>query len=221
MFIEGSTLLYIITSLIASLMALFIAAPFHEFAHAWAAKKEGDFTAIACKRYTLGAFSHFDIFGFICFFFFGFGWAKPVPVDSRNFRRGRKSQFIVSIAGIVMNLILGTIFLFIFMVLQKYAGDFFSSSIYGYMLYIFLMSSVSYNFMFAFFNLLPIYPLDGYRIVDSFCRFDNEFLQFMRRYSTFIYIIMIVTGLYSFLYTHTMLYFERGLVKLFSWILGI
>lgn len=202
-------------------MALCIAAPFHEFAHAWAAKREGDYSAVATKRYTLAPLAHFDAFGFICILLFGFGWAKPVPVDSRNFKRGRKSQFFVSIAGIVTNFVLGVLFLFIYMILIKYASEFLNSTFYGNLLYNFLNASISINFMLAFFNLLPIYPLDGYRIIDSFCRFDNKFLQFMRSYSTIIYIILIVTGLYSIIYYSTMGYIVNGLIKLFSILLGM
>ena len=99
--------------IIATLMALFVAMPFHEFAHAAAAKHEGDYTAVAYRRYTLAFHRHFDVRGFIFLFLFRFGWAKPVPVDERNFKRGRKSKFIVSVAGILTNFILGTLFLFL------------------------------------------------------------------------------------------------------------
>lgn len=221
MFINLSSFSSVLISLLAAVMALFVAAPFHEFAHAYAAKREGDYTAVATKRCTLAPLAHFDAFGFICIFFFGFGWAKPVPVDSRNFKRGRKSQFIVSIAGILMNLILGIVFLFIHMLLIKFASEFLMTTLYGSLLYQFINISISLNFMLAFFNLLPIYPLDGYRIVDSFCRFDNKFLQVMRQYSTLIYILVIITGVYSFLYNSTMAYLVEGLIGLFSWILGM
>lgn len=221
MFVDISNVELIWISIIASLMALFIAMPFHEFAHAYAAKREGDYTAVAQKRYTLAFHAHFDFVGFICLFFFGFGWAKPVPVDSRNFKRGKKSAFLVSIAGILTNFILGVIFLFIYMLVLKFASVEFTQSFYGMLLLNFLSISVSLNFMLAFFNLLPIYPLDGYRIIESFCINDNIFLAFMRKYSIIIYILMIVTGLYSILYYATMGYLVDGLVKLFSIILGM
>ena len=110
----GSSFIYSILSLIAMVMALFVAMPFHEFAHAAAAKHEGDFTAVAYRRYTLALHKHFDFKGFLFLLLFRFGWAKPVPVDERNFKRGKKSKFIVASAGIVTNLILGTFFLFMF-----------------------------------------------------------------------------------------------------------
>jgi len=221
LFVNMSSGVALLISVIASIMALFIAAPFHEFAHAFAAKREGDYTAVAQKRYTLAPLAHFDIFGFICIFLFGFGWAKPVPVDSRNFKRGRKSQFMVAIAGIVANLILGIAFLFIFMLLLRFAPQVYQIDFFGPLLFEFLDISISLNFMLAFFNLLPIYPLDGYRIIDSFCRFDNKFLEFMRRYSTIIYILILITGVYSVLYSYTMGYAISWLVQIFSNILGL
>lgn len=221
MFLNLTSNLYILITLVASLMALFVAMPFHEFAHAFAAKKEGDYTAVAHRRYTLAPLAHFDLFGFVSLFLFGFGWAKPVPVDSRNFKNGRKSEFKVAIAGILTNLILGTLFLFLLLFLQKFFPRIFLVEYYGLLLYEFLSISVSLNFMLAFFNLLPIYPLDGYRIIDSFCRQDNSFLHFMRTYSTLIYIILIFTGVFGFLYNQTMGVILQGLVKLFSVILGL
>ena len=75
--------------------------------------------------------------------------------------------------------------------------------------------------MLAFFNLLPIYPLDGYRILDSTCRFDNKFLQFMRTYSTLIYIVIIISGVFGVLYNSTMGLLVQGLENLFALILGM
>ncbi len=221
MFLNSTSGLYVLISFVASLMALFIAAPFHEFAHAFAAKREGDYTAVAHRRYTLAPLAHFDWLGFIFIFFFGFGWAKPVPVDPRNFKDGRKSEFRVAIAGILMNLLLGTAFLFIYMLLLKVYPQIFDISFFGVLLYMFLNISISLNFMLAFFNLLPIYPLDGYRVVSSFCREENTFLRFMKNYSTLIYVILVITGIHSVVYRYTMGYVLDGLIKLFSIILGL
>ncbi len=207
--------------IIAMVMAVFVAMPVHEFAHAFAAKHEGDYTAVACKRYTLAPLAHFDWQGFLFLMLFGFGWAKPVPVDSRNFKNGRKSQFKVAIAGIVSNIILGTFFLFVYMLILKFKPEFYFSGFYGELVYQFLNYSISLNFMIAFFNLLPIYPLDGYKIIDSCCRFENSFLRFMKNNSFIIYLILVFTGLYSIYYTYTANLLITGLIKLFSMILGM
>ena len=217
----AESLIYSLIGIIALVSALFVAMPVHEFAHAAAAKHEGDYTAVAHRRYTLAFHSHFDWRGFLFLFLFSFGWAKPVPIDERNFKRGRKSKFLVSIAGILANLILGTLFLFIFMLMLKLIPDFFVDSLYGYLVYQFLSISVSLNFMLVIFNLLPIYPLDGFKIAESFLKYDNKFLAIMKEYSLLIYILLAVTGIYGIYYTYTAGYLVEGLTRIFTWILRL
>lgn len=219
--LSSSDFVQTLLGLIALLMALFVAIPFHEFAHAYVAKKEGDYTAAAYRRCTPEALVHFDIIGFLMMIFFGFGWAKPVPVNKNNFKRGRKSQFLVSIAGIVMNLILGIIFLFIYMLILRIDVNFFAKTNYGYMLMMFLYYSFSLNFGLAIFNLLPIYPFDGYNVIDSMCRYDNAYLRIAKRYSSIIFLILIITGIYSMLYTYVIDKMFTFFVNLFSKILGL
>jgi Zn-dependent protease len=217
----GGSLVYSLLSIIALVMALFVAMPVHEFAHAFAAKHEGDYTAVAHRRYTLAFLPHFDWKGFLFLVLFRFGWAKPVPIDERNFRRGKKSKFLVSIAGILANLILGALFLFIFCVILKINPNFFVDSHYGYLLYEFLNISVSLNFMLVIFNILPIYPFDGYKIAECFCRYDNKFLIFTKQYSIFIYILLAFSSIYYYYYTYTAGLLVTGLTKLFALILGL
>ncbi len=217
----GSGVWDVVLGIVALLMALFVAIPFHEFAHAFVAKKEGDYTAAAYKRCTPAALAHFDPIGFFMMMFFGFGWAKPVPVNPNNFKRGRRSQFLVSIAGIVMNLILGIVFLFIYMLIYKIDSSFYANSYYGYMLMRFLIYSFSLNFGLAIFNLLPIYPFDGYNIIDSMCRYDNAYLRFAKKYSSIIFIILIVTGLYDLCYGYIIDKLFSFFVNLFAKILGL
>lgn len=207
--------------IIAPLMAVFIAIPFHEFAHAYVAKKQGDYTAVAYKRCTPKALAHFDLVGFLMMFLFRFGWAKPVPVNPNNFKNGRKSQFLVSVAGVVMNLLLGIFFLFIYMLILKIDDSFYERSNYGYMLYNFLQLSVSLNFGLAIFNLLPIYPFDGYNIIDSMCRYDNAYLRFAKRYSSILLILIIFTGVYELCYSYIVGNLYNVFINLFRKILGL
>lgn len=217
----SSGFLDVLLGIVALVMALFVAIPFHEFAHAWVAKIQGDYTATAYKRCTPAALAHFDVAGFLMMMIFGFGWAKPVPINSNNFKNGRKSQFLVSIAGIVMNLLLGIAFLFVYMLILKIDSSFFTSSAYGYLLYMFLIYSFSLNFGLAFFNLLPIYPFDGYNMIDSMCRYENSYLRFAKQYSTIIFILLIVTGIYDLLYSCVINNLYSVLIDLFSKILGL
>ena len=217
----GSGILYILIYGIAYIMALFVAMPFHEFSHAYIAKKEGDYTAVALKRCTLAPLAHIDVRGLICLLLFGFGWAKPVPVDERNFKRGKLSKFLVAIAGIVTNLILGTVFLFIYYLIYKLFPNFYSSGIYGLLVKTFLSLSVSLNFGFAFFNLLPIYPLDGFRIIEAFTGSDNGFVSFMKRYSFIIYLLLIFSTVFEMYFAYTGGLLINVLSNLFKKILGV
>ena len=217
----GSGLTETLLGIVALLMALAVAIPFHEFAHAWVAKTQGDHTASAYKRCTPAALAHFDISGFLMMMIFGFGWAKPVPVNPQNYKHGRRSQFLVSIAGVVMNLLLGIAFLFIYMLIIKIDSSFFISSAYGYLLYMFLIYSFSLNFGLAIFNLLPIYPFDGYNMIDSMCRYDNAFLRFAKRYSSLLFILIIITGIYDVFYEFILGKLFYFFINIFSKILGL
>ena len=81
--------------------------------------------------------------------------------------------------------------------------------------------SVSLNFSLAFFNLIPIYPLDGFRIIETFTRYDNGFVQFMRKYSQIIYILIIISGVFYYYYTFTAGNLINFLIELFARILGV
>ncbi len=207
--------------LFAYIMALMVAVSFHEFSHAFVAKKEGDYTAVALKRYTLAPHAHFDIKGLICMLLFGFGWAKPVPVDSRNFKRGKKSKLLVAIAGIITNLILGIIFCFIYVLIFKIDSNFYSSNLYGQVLYQFLNYSILLNFSLAFFNIIPIYPLDGFQVVKTLSKPNNSVVEFLKKYSIFIYLFLIITNIYYYYFSYTAMYAINGLIKLFCIILGV
>ena len=184
--------------LIAFISALFICMPFHEFAHAHAALKEGDYTGRALNRYTLAPHAHIDISGFLMLLFFGIGFAKPVPVDVRNFKRGRKSELRVAFSGVLINLLIGSIACFIYAFLENVWPDLFFK--YGFisLLYNYFFNFlISLNFMFAFFNLLPIYPLDGYRVVSACSKTDNSFLRFMRVNGFWVMLILLFTGIFD------------------------
>ena len=131
--------------LIGFLFALFITMPSHEFAHAHAAYREGDLTAKSVGRFTLAPFAHVDISGLLLLLFFGIGFAKPVPVDYRNLKRGKKSELRVALAGILTNFALGIIFCFLYCLIYKVWPALFLS--YGFLsnLYFFFFQYISFG----------------------------------------------------------------------------
>lgn len=208
---------------LAMFSALCIAIPVHEWAHAYVAYKQGDCTAKTMGRMTLAPFVHFDLWGALCLFFLGFGWAKPVPVDFRNLKNGKKSNFLVCIAGILANLTTGIIFIIISCAIHTFFPDFATAwGFYGYTLDIFLYSVISLNFALAFFNILPLYPLDGFRIVENFSKPNNRFVHFMRKYSTVIMIIAVLfTGIFELYFSFTADYLISIITSLFNSLFGL
>ncbi|MBQ9790684.1 MAG: site-2 protease family protein [Clostridia bacterium] len=208
----------------AYISALLLAMAFHEFAHAHAAFKEGDLTAKSVGRYTLAPFSHVDIRGIFFLVLFGYGWAKPVPVDSRNFRRGKLSALRVYSAGVLTNILVGVISAVIYAALYVFLPEAFTFGIYGQAVMQFLQYMIMINFIFGFFNLLPFYSFDGYRIIETFTKPYSKFIDFMRRYSFIILLLCIFTGIISLFVEWVPLSLAQflldGLIKLFTLFLG-
>ena len=183
MFGRLSSILQDPLSLLYTLPAIIIGLTVHEWAHAFAADKLGDPTAKNLGRMTLNPFAHIDLFGFLCLLVVGFGWAKPVPVNPRNFKNYRRDDIIVSLAGIAMNLVVAffATILFYFGVYRWNLGS-------NEAFYTIFLSIVTINLSLAVFNLLPIYPLDGSHVFESL---------FMRQYGQYILIALLVSGLVS------------------------
>ena len=175
-------MIYTILNYISIFIALMIVLPFHEFAHAYAAVKNGDITPKLYGRYTLNPFAHFDIYGLMCFVFAGFGWAKPVPVNPYNYRKFRKGCFWVSVSGVLMNLVIAFLALPLFLLSKELPP-------FGYFTFV-LQNSLYYvytlSIVFFVFNLLPLYPLDGFRVVEVITNGRGSIYQFLRRYGTYI-----------------------------------
>ncbi len=172
------------------LPAILIGLTVHEWAHAYAAYKLGDPTAKNLGRMTMNPLAHVDIFGFICLLLVGFGWARPVPVNTRNFKNYKRDEIIVSVAGIAMNLLVAFVFSFLLYIgvlkLNLWANEAFMMIFYAI---------ISINLSLAVFNLLPFYPLDGSHVLECLLghRIPRFFL-FMRQYGQYILIILLLTG---------------------------
>jgi Zn-dependent protease len=144
--------------------AILLALTVHELAHGWVAKKMGDRTAENAGRLTLNPMAHLDIFGTLMLFFGPFGWAKPVPVNPMNFPNPKRDMALVAAAGPASNIALAAItgMLFRLDLVTPYPA----LAAFCYILFMI-------NIGLAVFNLLPVYPLDGSRILVAFLRQDQ------------------------------------------------
>jgi Zn-dependent proteases len=156
-------------------LVLIISFTVHEFAHAYSAYKFGDDTAYREGRVTLNPMVHLDLLGSILLLIAGFGWAKPVPVNPSRFRKRRTMSIIVSAVGPLSNLLLAVAGMLILYILNQ-TGLLHSGSQGVYLAIIhFFYYFISINLLLFIFNLIPLPPLDGYRIV-------SELLPFRTRY---------------------------------------
>jgi len=135
----------------------------HEFAHGYAAVKMGDDTPLMQGRLTLNPLKHLDPLGFMCLLLFGFGWAKPVMINRRNFKDPRRDDAIVSLAGPLANFLIA----FLFVGLMKLTYMYMSNTMTTQVIMEVLRSTVWINLVLMVFNLIPIPPLDGHHILGS------------------------------------------------------
>ncbi len=181
-----------IFSLLGSFLAVMVVITLHEFAHAYVAYKCGDPTAKFSGRMTLNPVKHFDLLGILMFAVAGFGWAKPVPINPNNFKNYRSGAFWTSAAGIITNYISAFLFLPLFLLIGEYVlpiangkyAYFFLESLFGG-LYV-------YSISFCVFNLLPFYPLDGFRMIDALNKKQGKIYTFLRQYGYYILLGLII-----------------------------
>ena len=160
----------------------------HEVAHGWAALKRGDPTAAMLGRLTLNPIKHIDIVGLIMLVTLHFGWAKPVPVNPGNFKKYRSGCFWTSAAGVIVNYLSAFLFYPLLCVVVSYMPQI--PFFYEFLRYLtgFLFA---YSLSFFVFNLLPLYPLDGFRILDAALRRKGKVYDFLYRYGQIILLALI------------------------------
>ncbi|HLC64342.1 MAG TPA: site-2 protease family protein [Patescibacteria group bacterium] len=198
---------------VAWLLAIFYGITVHEFAHAWAAVSQGDDTPRLAGRLTLNPLAHVDLFGLLMLVFVGFGWGKPVPVNPYNLKHGKKSDNLVSLAGIGFNLISIIVFGLLFKGVVNYL-DLGPDNLLVNFLFMLMMV----NLVLAVFNIIPIPPLDGSHVLFNLLppKYD-EFKINLARNGPFILLILILAdnflgiGIFSFLFN----FFLNLIYKLF------
>lgn len=164
---------------VAYLTALLLAITVHEFAHAWVANHLGDSTAKNAGRVSLNPFDHLDLMGTIFLLIAGFGWGKPVPIDSNNFKNPKFDELLVSYAGPLSNLILAIILGLIirFVPISQTLLDF-------------LVIIIIINLTLMVFNLLPIPPLDGSHLLKLFL--PENIYYMVEQFGLYLLIILLV-----------------------------
>ncbi len=188
---RGDTISLVI-GLAVRLFIIFAILPVHEFAHGWMARKLGDNTARLQGRLTMNPLAHVDPMGALFIIFFGFGWARPVPVDPYNFKHRKRDMALTALAGPVSNVLvalLAAVLYYAVFLLLPY-GAWMDQAFY------FLWLFIGINISLAVFNLLPIPPLDGSRIFSAVL--PDKWVFKMAQYEQYLFIglfVLMFTGL--------------------------
>ena len=202
------------TQILLGIPGLIIAMTFHEYAHARAAVALGDFTPRLMGRLTLDPRAHIDPVGLIMLFLVRFGWAKPVMVNPSNFCQPKRDDILVSVAGPAMNLLLGFIAFYAMLLIRSHNIDV-SPITYGIIQMIFI-----YNVNFAIFNMLPIPPLDGSRVLYALApEFVRRGMEVVEQYGVMLVFVLVLVG--SSAIGNVMMAAIRGILQLFSLVFGV
>lgn len=184
-----------ILSKILIVPGIIIGLTFHEFAHAFVADRLGDDTPRLQGRVTLNPMAHIDWMGLAALFFVGFGWGQPVQINPYNFKNRRRDEFLVSIAGVVMNLLLAVVFTFVVKILLV-AGISWSTGGFGDSLWECLLYIIQINLVLMIFNLIPVPPLDGFNIIAQIFNFGQKEIYWkLYQYGNWLLVILIITGI--------------------------
>ena len=191
-FIRNGQVTEAVMFVLSGCFVVFVCSPIHELAHGWVAYKLGDTTAKREGRLTFNPIAHIDPIGMIMILLFGFGFAKPVPVSMRNLKKPKRDMALVALAGPAANVALAfiSIFFYYFINAINHSGIVFLSYITLFFLY-----SAYINVSLAGFNLIPLPPLDGSKVLAAFLpnKAYYKYMQF-ERYAMIALLVLIATG---------------------------
>lgn len=193
---NGMTMDVVLMTILALLVTIFVILPIHEWVHGFVAYKLGDKTAKYSGRLTLNPLKHIDPLGAAWMILFRFGWAKPVPVDARNFKNPKVGMALTALAGPMSNLIVALVSALALNGLFNFYGVI-PGNLFVYIV-AFLSTFIHLNVSLAVFNLLPLPPLDGSRILGAFLpdKLLYKYYQY-ERYIMFAVFFLLFTNVLS------------------------
>lgn len=204
-------------ALLLTLPGVIVAITFHEFAHAFVADKLGDDTPRRQGRLNLNPLSHIDPVGFFMLVFAHFGWGKPVEINPTNFNRKRSmsaQEAIVALAGPVMNLIIAIVLTIILFAINAFASTFVFTTV-GMLICLTLQMAISVNIGLGVFNLIPLPPLDGSKIIMPFLPYKaKEFFINNEQIFYIVFVLIWITGLAGTIITPAINWVSKGILSL-------
>lgn len=217
---DGSFDLFtVLAEILACLLIVLVILPLHEWAHGFVANKLGDNTAKNMGRLSFNPIAHVDPVGALCLLLFGFGWAKPVPVNPNRFKNPKKGMAVVALAGPAANILAGAVGAFLMNLFFFFFGSqFVIGSGVVFFVFLFLQYYTSINIFLAVFNLVPIPPLDGSKILGAFL--PDRVMYNMYKYERiffFVLIALLFTGILSV----PMGYLRSGIMNGLLWLTGL
>lgn len=190
----------------------------HEFAHAKMSDRLGDPTPRSQGRITLDPRAHIDVIGFIMMLIAGFGWAKPVMTNSRYYKKPRRDDILVSIAGPIMNLLIAIVFYFLLKIYDR-SGLYADNNLLSTNIARIISKSAHVNIVLFVLNMIPFPMFDGYHVISNiFNTWKYRFFNILEQYGMFIFILLAVSGILGRILTPIVNFVDYNIILLiFRW----